>query len=33
LESKDMRFTFVSEINFKNFMDDDPANILIITLI
>ena len=23
-----MKFTFVREINFKNFMDDDPANIL-----
>ena len=33
LESKDMKFTFVREINFKNLMDDDPANILILTLI
>jgi len=29
----DMKFTFVREINFENFMDDDPANILILTLI
>jgi len=29
LESREMNFTFVREINFKNFMDDDPANILI----
>ena len=29
LESIDMKFTFVREINFENSMDDDPANILI----
>jgi hypothetical protein len=28
-----MKFTFVREINFMNLMDDDPANILILTLI
>ena len=33
LESKDMRYTFVREINFKNLMDDGPANIIILTLI
>lgn len=33
LESMDMKFTFVREINFRNLMDDDPANILILTLI
>jgi len=33
LDSKDMGFTFVREINFRNYMDDDPANILILTLI
>jgi hypothetical protein len=33
LESKDMKFTFVREINFRNLMDDDPANILILILI
>jgi hypothetical protein len=33
LESISMKFTFMPEINLKNLMDDDPANILIKTLI
>jgi len=33
LESIEMKFTFTAEIKFKNFMDDDPANILMIILI
>jgi len=33
LESSDLKFTFVREINFENLMDGDPANILILTLI
>jgi hypothetical protein len=28
LESNDMKFTFVREINFYNLMDDGPANII-----
>ena len=33
LDGINMKFTFVSEIKFENLMDDDPANLLILTLI
>jgi len=33
LETSCMKYTFVAEIKSRKYMDDDPANILMLTLI